>query len=522
MITNDDDLISGFIDNENYGQSVADLSSQFVIRSEVVSQGYNRLVRACREGKWYMLKGLKPDYAGIPLFRQMLKKEYELHRSLTHPNIAQCYGLEEVEGLGTCIVMEYVQGKSLRQFMTEGQYMPVETYLPRAQRIAREVAEGMAYMHSLQVVHRDLKPENILITDNGNNPKIIDFGFSDSDVYVILKQAAGTAQYIAPEQYHGASTDVRADIYSFGVILKELFADKRLGRVGRRYRNIASKCTLSIDKRIPDADELLRLIRSAEHPANILPVVSAVAACVLLIVCGILFLRPKDEHFVEGTNIPYEEIDRFTVGYTPGQRMQLIRALQSFTKYRPKMADELTLSMEQRQRFVHDFRPDSILRMTTTDYDISNPQGFCFRLRNEMPLLGDMLAYPVSTCFGRGLSEEECLDMRRSISQVIGYGYVDDMHRKRLLMGDSPLSQRLLAVYYPSRYLPIIDYQQLNVIVQRLVPDAEMRHKYAPDGDIRLTNGLLIRVHDSYSMFSDWSLPEFAYFLTHYYPLSDR
>lgn len=516
------ELISGFVDDGYYEKPVDDLSSQFIMRRPMESGGYNRLTKACRDGKWYMLKGLKPEYSALPLFQQLLRKEYELHHSLTHPNIAQCFGLEEVDELGLCIVMEFVQGKSLRQFMTEGQFMPAETYLARAQRIVREVAEAMAYMHSLQIVHRDLKPENILITDNGNNPKIIDFGFSDSDFYMVLKQAAGTAQYIAPEQYHGAATDVRADIYSFGVILNELFSDKRLGRIGRRYRHIGKNCTQSVNLRVSDSNELLRLISAAERPVQLWPMLSAAVVIVLLVVSGVLYFSKGDEHFVEGTNIPYAEVDSFTIGYTPEQRMQLIRGLQQFTKQRPRLASEINHSMEQRLKFVSDFTPDSIMRMTLSDYDISNPQGFCFRLRNEMPLLGDMLAFPASTCFGRDLSEEDCLSMRRNISQVIGYGYVNDMYRKRLLVGDSPLSQRLLAVYYPSLYLPVIDYQQLNVIVQRLVPDAEMRKKFAPEGDIRLTNGLLVHVHDSYSMFSDWSLPEFAYFLTKYYPLNDQ
>lgn len=90
-------------------------------------------------------------------------------------------------------------------------------------------------MHSKQIVHRDLKPENILITHNGQNVKLIDFSLSDCDDSYLLKVPAGTKRYMAPELLQPASSwDFRCDLYSLGVILREmgvLLHDRRLKRV---------------------------------------------------------------------------------------------------------------------------------------------------------------------------------------------------------------------------------------------------------------------------------------------------
>ena len=98
-------------------------------------------------------------------------------------------------------------------------------------------------------MHRDLKPENILITGNGENVKLIDFGLADSDSYAVLKQPAGTIGYMAPEQAQVAKADVRNDIYSLGVIMKQM-------DLGYRYRRIANRCAAPIEKRYQTVNEL--------------------------------------------------------------------------------------------------------------------------------------------------------------------------------------------------------------------------------------------------------------------------
>lgn len=176
------------------------------------------LYRAERLGKWFLLKGLKPACQKDAHFVSMLRKEFEIAYQLSHPHIAQTIGMEEVEGVGICIIQEYVRGKNLRQVMASERWD--EKSLAR---MMRQVCEALDYLHDNQIVHRDLKPENIMVTTNGRNAKLIDFGLADADDYAILKSPAGTVSYIAPEQANGIEgLDGRADVYSFGKLLDEL------------------------------------------------------------------------------------------------------------------------------------------------------------------------------------------------------------------------------------------------------------------------------------------------------------
>jgi len=197
---------------------------------EIPSAGYNRLVKAVRYGKHFMLKGLKAQYRNDPTFRAMLRKEFEIMVLMNHPNIVRVYTLEEVDGIGLCIVMEYVDG------------MPLDDWLathPSAHlrlRVVHQLLDAMIHGHSHQVVHRDLKPSNLLVTRNGSNLRIIDFGLADADQYAILKEPAYTLCYASPEQLQGGELDCRSDIYSFGRILSQIFPHRYAGIVARCCR----------------------------------------------------------------------------------------------------------------------------------------------------------------------------------------------------------------------------------------------------------------------------------------------
>ena len=164
------------------------------ISEEIASHGFNRLVKVKRQGRWFMLKGIKPEYQKQTVFFELLKKEYELMVQLDHPNIVKAYAKEVNDGIGPCIVMEYIDGITLDQFLEGKPSRQVR------RKVVDQLIDALAYIHSKQILHRDLKPSNILVTRNGNNVKIIDFGLSDADDYAILKQSAGTVKYMAPEQ----------------------------------------------------------------------------------------------------------------------------------------------------------------------------------------------------------------------------------------------------------------------------------------------------------------------------------
>ena len=228
---------SGFL----HGESLV-LSRQFkdITPLHESKGGFSRLFRAQRMGKWQVLKCLKPEFAQQDEYRALLQKEFEIGFHLDHPNIARTESLEEVEGLGVCIVEEYVDGKSLRELMESRNWTS-----SRIVHIMRQVADALEYLHQHQIVHRDLKPENILVTTQGDYVKLIDFGLSDAANYAILKQPAGTRSYAAPEVFSFPSeyNGIAADIYSYGKILEELNA--LLPRKSSHLEKIANICTQS-------------------------------------------------------------------------------------------------------------------------------------------------------------------------------------------------------------------------------------------------------------------------------------
>ncbi|MBR1505396.1 MAG: serine/threonine protein kinase [Prevotella sp.] len=235
--------ISGYLTDSFEG-----ISRTFTDFEEVPTPGHNRLVKAKRFGRWWMLKGLKPEASTEAVYRQALCKELEVMLMMQHPGVVQTVGMERVETLGDCIVMEYVDGSTLKNFL-EGDSTPA---LRRT--IFGKLVEALAYVHSLGIAHRDLKPENIMVTRNGQNVKIIDFGLADTDAHAILKQPAGTQNYMAPEQSMTARPDVRNDLYSLGLIIIDM-------QLGHRYERVAAHCLKPIGQRYQSCEELQEDLR---------------------------------------------------------------------------------------------------------------------------------------------------------------------------------------------------------------------------------------------------------------------
>lgn len=197
--------------------------------------GATRLMSAVRYGKRFILKCLKEDFKYNPVYRTALSKEFEIGISLDHPNIRNTVGFEEIDGLGPAIILEYVDGDSLETLIRRG-----DITAQKAFAVLSQLSNALAYIHSKQVFHRDLKPANILVTHSGNVVKLIDFSLSDSNTFMVIKVPAGTRSYMAPEQLkQGAKPDVRADIYSFGVIAGELASLTG----NRRLQKISKECT---------------------------------------------------------------------------------------------------------------------------------------------------------------------------------------------------------------------------------------------------------------------------------------
>ncbi len=272
------------------------VSDKFTDFAELPSKGHCRLIKAQRYGIWNVLKGLKSEYTADKQFMQMLTKEYTLMVGLNHPNIVRTYGHENVPELGECIIMEYVDGRTLADFVREN-----PTAAQRRQ-VAEELLDALAYCHKKQIVHQDLKPSNILITHDGDHVKIIDFGLSDSHEWAILKEPAFTKAYAAPEQLAGEEVDNRTDIYAFGIILRQMFP--------KRYGSVIRKCLQPRrEKRYSSAESILNDIRLADNRRKRMPVVAIALA--ILIALAIFIgnrLYQKEEVSVIGSEALVEEV----------------------------------------------------------------------------------------------------------------------------------------------------------------------------------------------------------------------
>jgi eukaryotic-like serine/threonine-protein kinase len=151
-----------------------------------------------------------------PSLLDRFKQEIRLARRVTHRNVLRAYDLGESNGL-RFLSMELVRGTTLKQLIETGEILPA----PVGLRIAKQICAGLAAAHEAGVVHRDVKSQNILIEPDGGL-KILDFGIArrteDRE-----KSAAGTPDYMSPEQTRGLPLDHRSDIYSTGVVLYEVF-----------------------------------------------------------------------------------------------------------------------------------------------------------------------------------------------------------------------------------------------------------------------------------------------------------
>ena len=237
---------SGFFQNiaDVAGSPVSSVDLEILYDSE---DGFNTLYRGSKGGRFFVYKALKKKYRGNPLYEELLKKDFNIGFTLTHNNICQYYGLVELPELGNCIVMEWIDGCSLEELLSER-----KPDRKLAGKIICELCDALDYMHRKQIVHRDLKPENILVTYNGQNVKVIDFGLSDADSYNVFKAPAGTKAYASPELLAGESVDSRTDIWSLGVIINE---------ISGYYRHTASRClNRKLDKRISTASDVKKSI----------------------------------------------------------------------------------------------------------------------------------------------------------------------------------------------------------------------------------------------------------------------
>lgn len=190
-----------------------------------------RRARDLRLSRDVAVKQLRLDLASDPTFQERFRREAQAAAGLNHPNIVAVYDTGEEADPGTgvkvpYIVMELVEGRTLRDLLRTGRQIQPE----KALTFAQGVLEALSYSHRAGIVHRDIKPANVMLTPDGT-VKVMDFGIARAvaDTSATMTQTAaviGTAQYLSPEQARGETVDARSDIYSAGCLTYELLTGR--------------------------------------------------------------------------------------------------------------------------------------------------------------------------------------------------------------------------------------------------------------------------------------------------------
>ena len=194
----------------------------FQIDAFVIRTGMTSIYRATdlRTGQLVAIKIPHAELECDPIFYSRFQREIAIGKKLKHPGVVQMLDSGDMDQL--CIVMEWVDGRFLREILTREGKLSAE----RATRIATGVCEALEYIHGQGVVHRDLKPENIMVGE-ADATKLIDFGIAASEgmrrlTFSKFSNAMGTPDYISPEQIKRKRNDGRSDVYALGVILFEM------------------------------------------------------------------------------------------------------------------------------------------------------------------------------------------------------------------------------------------------------------------------------------------------------------
>lgn len=183
------------------------------------------------------VKILRLDFAENDEFIRRFHREAQSATSLAHPNIVSIYDVGEEDSI-YYIVMEYVEGQTLKQYIQQHSPVPVDTALD----IMNQLLSAISHAHQHHIVHRDIKPHNILV-DRLGNVKITDFGIAmalSSTSITQTNSVLGSVHYLSPEQARGGMANKKSDIYSLGIVMFELLTG-RLPFSGESAVSIALK-----------------------------------------------------------------------------------------------------------------------------------------------------------------------------------------------------------------------------------------------------------------------------------------
>lgn len=260
--------------------------------------GNSRIFTANNNGKKVIVKALKEVCANDATCKESLRQEYETTSILDNKYIRKALDFVQIEGLGDCIIFEYIEGKSLAEHVRVGTLSEKQV-----KGVLAEVCDALYYLHRNGIVHCNLNPDNIMVTAADCRAKLIDLGIpetkQDADRELLIKEM----EFAAPEIIKGEDIDSRADIYSIGKIME--FIGER--NISKQFGTIATHCTqFSREQRFDSISDVRSAITKGHSFVKLI-----IAAVVLLILAGLAIIYiPKIK-----ANVEKERTERLAVDF---------------------------------------------------------------------------------------------------------------------------------------------------------------------------------------------------------------
>ena len=473
--------------------------------------GYTESYKAQYCGKWLVFKRLTDQAQGELRYQQLLRKEFDISFTLSSPNIVQTFDMKQVESLGTCIVSEFVDGVTWDQYFSSFDIKSEDTL-----RIVFELIDAIIYLHQRQIVHRDIKPENIIITHDGHHPKLIDFGLADRPLYSILKEPAGTADYIAPEQLESATIDCRCDIYSLGHLLEQL------PNLPIYYNKVIRRCLAPVGQRYQTAmqvKEALLQVDLVRRKRKMWAVGSLIVMMQVILFAFAWRIGRNDQ-----ASLPMNDDNGVSLAkqisqqYDAETRDSITIALERFMKQEDWIRGTISRSLAERDTFVSDFSISRIKNLPRSEYSMDNPRGFTHRLKYNMDWMGAFYDVDSEPYECRDCSDSLYQQQLDNIVRLLSDGAIGD--KKSILDNPlyPPLKYRLLTIYYPqSIYMPFWLDREVDHFLSVLLPDFSVREQLTPVHCIDRRE-ILYNYKNAHPIMREWDNFMFMDFLFMYFP----
>ena len=241
---------------------------------------------------------MKQELANDAACKASLRQEYETTSMLDNKYIRKALDFVQIEGLGDCIIFEYIEGKSLAEHVRVGTLSEKQV-----KSVLSEVCEALYYLHRNGIVHCNLNPDNIMVTAADCRVKLIDLGIpetkQDADRELLIKEM----EFVAPEIIKGEDIDSRADIYSIGKIME--FIGER--NISKQFGAVATHCTqFSKEQRFDSISDVRSAITKGHSFVKLI-----IVAVVLAILAGLAVIYlPKIK-----ANVEKERSERLAVDF---------------------------------------------------------------------------------------------------------------------------------------------------------------------------------------------------------------